>query len=102
MQIPEGGGGLSGGQKQLVHLTRLLLRRPKIWLLDEPTAALDRGTEAALINVLRRSINTETLVLVTHKAELLELVDRVIVIANQRIVHDGPRLEVISKLQERV
>ena len=98
--IFEGGTGLSGGQKQLVHLTRAFLLKPNIWLLDEPTAAMDRNLEVHIIQSLYQHIRPEdTLMLVTHKPEMLDLVDRIIVIANQKIVMDGPKLQVIDKLK---
>ena len=99
-EIFEGGSGLSGGQRQLVNLTRSFLRKPGIWLLDEPTASMDRNLELQIIQALRQSIKLEdTLILVTHKTEMLELIDRLIVIANHQIVLDGPKAEVLQKLQ---
>jgi ATP-binding cassette subfamily C protein LapB len=99
-EIHEGGTGLSGGQRQLVNLTRAFLRRPTLWLLDEPTASMDRGLELQLTQALRTAIRpTDTLVLVTHKGEMLELVDRLIVIANHQVMLDGPKAQVLQKLQ---
>jgi ATP-binding cassette subfamily C protein LapB len=99
-EIFEGGSGLSGGQRQLVNLTRAFLRQPTLWLLDEPTASMDRGLELQVTQALKAAIRpTDTLVLVTHKGEMLELVDRVIVIANQQVVLDGPKAQVLQKLQ---
>ena len=98
--IAEGGTGLSGGQRQRVNLTRAFLRQPTIWLLDEPTAAMDRNLELQVTQALKRAIlPTHTLVLVTHKGEMLELVDRLIVIANHQIVLDGPKAQVLQTLQ---
>ncbi|SFV87156.1 Type I secretion system ATPase, LssB family LapB [hydrothermal vent metagenome] len=98
-EIFEGGLGLSGGQKQLLNLTRVVLREPKIWLLDEPTASVDRNLEALLINMFKKVIKPEdTLVLVTHKMELIELVDRLIVINKRQVALDGPKGEVIAQL----
>jgi ATP-binding cassette subfamily C protein LapB len=97
--IYEGGSGLSGGQRQLVNLTRTFLRGPSIWLLDEPTASMDRSLELQVMRALQASVKPRhTLVLVTHKAEMLALVDRVIVIANQQIVMDGPKAKVLQQL----
>ena len=100
--ISEGGSGLSGGQRQLVNLTRLLLRNPLVWLLDEPTASMDEALEQNSIRLLHDTLaESHTLVLVTHKAKMLELVDRLIVVTNHRVVLDGPRDAVLAKLNER-
>ena len=100
LEITEGGIGLSGGQRQLVNLTRVFLRNPQIWLLDEPTASMDRALESQVLNALRSRLTTkDTLILVTHKPELLDLVDRLIVIAGHQVVLDGPKAQVIAQLQ---
>lgn len=100
LPISEGGMGLSAGQRQLVHITRVFLRNPKIWLLDEPTSSMDRQTEQNLIHALSQNIRpTDTLVMTTHKQELLALVDRLIVVANHEIVMDGPKDKVLDRLQ---
>lgn len=97
--IQEGGNGLSGGQRQLVNLTRVLLRRPRIWLLDEPTASLDGNSEQRVMGLFEQLLGPQdTLVLVTHKPEMLRLVDRILVVAQQQIVMDGPRDQVLARL----
>jgi ATP-binding cassette subfamily C protein LapB len=102
LPIAEGGAGLSGGQKQLVNLTKVFLRQPKIWLLDEPTAAIDRTFELRVTQALKQYIKQDdTLVLITHKPEMLSLVDRVVVIVDHKIMLDGPKDPVLKKLQEK-
>jgi ATP-binding cassette subfamily C protein LapB len=98
--IFEGGLGLSGGQRQLANLTRVFLRQPKIWLLDEPTASLDKQLEIWVLQALRQTLKAQdTFVVVTHKPDLLALVDRIVVVANHQIVMDGPRDDVLKNLQ---
>ncbi|WP_294301337.1 ATP-binding cassette domain-containing protein [uncultured Sphingomonas sp.] len=102
LPISEGGRGLSGGQRTLTGLTRLLLANPKLWLLDEPTSNLDMGTEAAVMSALTRRLDAEsTMVLVTHKVALLQMCTRTIVMANGRITHDGPTQAVLNNLQRQ-
>jgi len=97
--IHEGGTGLSGGQRQLVNLTRTVLRNPRIWLLDEPTASMDQNTELHVMQTLKQVIApTDTLVLVTHKQEMLSLADRLIVVLNHQIALDGSKKEVLEQL----
>jgi ATP-binding cassette subfamily C protein LapB len=97
--IAEGGKGLSGGQKQLVALTRLLMSNPSIWLLDEPTASMDNATEIQSMVALKNAIKpSDTLILVTHKLSSLSMVDRIICIAGHQIIMDGPREEILRKL----
>lgn len=101
-EISEGGLGLSAGQKQLTNLTRVFLRRPSVWLLDEPTSSMDRQTEMQVLQSLAESLRpTDTLVMVTHKTELLPLVDRLIVVAQGQVVLDGPKDQVIERLQKK-
>lgn len=100
--ITEGGRGVSGGQRQLIALTRLLLATPRVWLLDEPTASMDSDTEARVIQLMREAVGAqETLVVATHKTAFLPLLTRIIVVREGRIVLDGPRDAVLSALQGR-
>ena len=96
-QILEGGIGFSGGQRQALLLTRLLLRQPNILLLDEPTAAIDDVSEKMLIDQLKSWLGQKTLVIATHRRAVLELVDRIIVVHEGRIVMDGPREQVLKQ-----
>lgn len=97
--IPEGGNTLSGGQKQLIAITRIILENPAIWLLDEPTANMDDFTEKNVINALNSQIAADkTLILVTHKPALLALVNRLVVLTPQGVAMDGPKNLVLEKL----
>ncbi len=96
-QILEGGIGFSGGQRQALLLTRLLLRQPNILLLDEPTAAIDDVSEKMLIDQLKSWLGQRTLVIATHRRAVLELVDRIIVVHEGRIVMDGPKEQVLKQ-----
>jgi ATP-binding cassette subfamily C protein LapB len=101
LQITEAGRGLSGGQRQLVGLTRMLLARPKIMLLDEPTASMDGALEARVMQHLVNDVDRESvLAVVTHKMSLLSLMTRIIVVDRGRILMDGPRDEVLIRLQQ--
>lgn len=101
MPIAEGGGGVSGGQRQLIGLTRLLLTRPAVWLLDEPTSSMDDETERRTLQVLSGSVGAhQTLMVVTHKASALALVNRLVVMAAGRIVLDGPRDAVLEHMRK--
>lgn len=100
--ITEGGRGVSGGQKQLIMLTRTLLAAPKVWLLDEPTGSMDAVTETRIVNLLREvAASGATLIATTHKTALLPLFDRLIVLQGGRILLDGPRDAVLAKLSGR-
>jgi ATP-binding cassette subfamily C protein LapB len=99
LRLSEGGRGLSGGQRQLVGITRLLLALPKIILLDEPTASMDGDLENFVMrNVMQAIAPDSVLVLSTHKTGLLRLVDRIVIVDGSKVVMDGPRDEVLEKL----
>ena len=95
--ILEGGIGFSGGQRQALLLARLLIRDPNILLLDEPTASIDDVAEKILIDHLRLWLGQKTLVVATHRRAVLELVDRIIVVSDGKIVMDGPRDQILNQ-----
>jgi len=100
LEISEGGKGLSGGQRQLVGLTRLLLQQPKIMLLDEPTASMDGQLEARVMQHLFQEIAADSaLIVVTHKPAVLQHIQRLIVVDQGRVVLDGPRDQVLARLR---
>ena len=97
--ILEGGIGFSGGQRQALLLSRLLIAQPNILLLDEPTAAIDDVSEKQLIDHLKNWLGHRTLVVATHRRAVLALVDRIIVVNEGKIVMDGPRDQILNQSQ---
>jgi ATP-binding cassette subfamily C protein LapB len=96
--VAEGGRSLSGGQRQSVAAARALIEHPSLLILDEPTSAMDTGTEKQLLQNLDAYLKEDpmrTLLVATHKRSVLSLVDRVIVIDQGKVVADGPRDEVV-------
>ena len=100
LQVGERGQNLSGGQRQNVALARALLLDPPILLLDEPTSAMDNTGEERLKQRLSAVIGTKTLLLVTHRASMLSLVDRLIIVDRGQIIADGPKSSVMEALKK--
>jgi ATP-binding cassette subfamily C protein LapB len=100
MPIAEGGRSLSGGQKQAIGLTRILIRRPKVLFLDEPTAHFDMRSEAEFLERLKALADGKmTIIVSTHRLSLLSLVDRLLLFDKGRLVADGPRDKVLALVQ---
>jgi ATP-binding cassette subfamily C protein LapB len=100
MVVGERGESLSGGQRQSVAIARAVINDPPILLLDEPTAAMDHSSEEELKKRLRDFAAPKTVLLVSHRTSLLDLVDRIIVMDGGRIVADGPKDQVITALRQ--
>ena len=100
-QLSEGGKDLSGGQRQAIALARAIVRKPSIILLDEPTSAMDLTSERQIIQNLKSYFNKQTLIVVTHRMSLLQLVDRVIAVDDGKVTVDGTRDSILNKLKER-
>ena len=100
MPISEGGRSLSGGQKQAIGLARVLIRKPRILFLDEPTAHFDIRSEGEFLERLK-AIRGErmTVIISTHRLSLLSMVDRLLLFDSGRLVADGPRDKVLAILQ---
>lgn len=101
LQVGERGSNLSVGQRHLVALARAILNDPPIMVLDEPTTGLDVGLEKTLITHVKKLLEDKTLIVITHRFAALELVDRVIVLNNGKIVADGPKDKVLAALQQK-
>lgn len=102
MPVGERGGNLSQGQKQALTIARLLLTRPKIVFLDEPSGAMDLASERNLIRRLSTAFDRyTTLIVATHRFSMLDLVDRLIVVDKGRVVADGPKAAVMQAMQRK-
>jgi len=99
MPIGEQGRGLSGGQRQSVAIARAVVGKPKILLFDELTSAMDNQTESIVVEKIRQFSKNKTMILSTHRASLLSLVDRVIVMDEGRVIADGPKEKVLDALK---
>jgi ATP-binding cassette subfamily C protein LapB len=98
LQVGERGLNLSGGQRQSVALARSFIHDSPIVLLDEPTNSMDYNTEMHVIANLKKLTRKKTTIIITHKPTILEVVDRLIVMDNGRVVMDGSKEDVIAKL----
>jgi ATP-binding cassette subfamily C protein LapB len=100
MPIAEGGSSLSGGQKQAIGLARVLIRRPKVVFLDEPTAHFDVRSEADFLERLKVLAQQNLTVFIsTHRLSLLSFVDRLLLFERGKLIADGPRDKVLALLQ---
>ena len=102
MIVGERGEGLSGGQRQSIALARAVLEDPAVLLLDEPTSAMDVMTEKTVIENLATCTEGKTLIMITHRSSVLELVDRIIVVQGGKIVADGPKDVILGKMGAQV
>ena len=100
MPVGERGESLSGGQREGVAIARAVINKPPILLLDEPTAAMDHSSEDTVKRKLREFCSDRTMLVVTHRTSLLDIVERIIVIDNGKIVADGPKATVIEALRQ--
>lgn len=98
MPVGERGASLSGGQRQSIGIARALLLDPPILIFDEPTSSMDNTTEGRFKTRMQTLLPNKTMILVTHRASLLSLVDRLLVMDGGRIVADGPKDEVMEAL----
>ena len=100
MLIAERGDSVSGGQRRCIAVARALIHSPNILILDEPTGSMDHSTEAIVKKHLKAYAEHRTMIVVTHRNSLLDLVDRIIVMDAGKVVADGPRDSVIAALRD--
>ena len=99
--ILDRGSNLSGGQRQVICVARALLQKPSILLLDEATSAMDAQMEATFLKMLRENKEKQTLVAVTHKPNVMNICDRVILIDNGKIAWDGSLADYKKLVEQR-
>jgi ATP-binding cassette subfamily C protein LapB len=99
MPVGEQGTGLSGGQRQSLAIARTLLLETPLVILDEPTNSMDNTTESTVKQRIYDYTRDKSLILITHKTQMLDLVERLIVMDAGRIVMDGPKPQVLKALQ---
>jgi ABC-type multidrug transport system fused ATPase/permease subunit len=80
---------LSGGERQRLALARAFLQKPRVLILDEATSCLDPSSEAFVLENLRTSLSTTTLIVVTHRGSTLSLFRRVLVLSRGRVIENG-------------
>jgi ATP-binding cassette subfamily B protein len=94
--VAEKGASLSGGQKQRMSITRALVRRPEIMILDDATSALDLATEAKLRTAMRESLKDTTVIMVAQRIASVKHADRIAVIeADGSILHCAPHEDLL-------
>lgn len=98
--VGERGEGLSGGQRQAIALARAMLSHPQIFVCDEPTNAMDSFAEEAFVRHVQSQIAGKTFVMITHRQNLLTLVDRLILMDQGKVLIDGPRDRVLQALAQ--
>jgi len=99
LPIGENGKGLSGGQRQSVAIARAVVGDPQILLFDELTSAMDNQTESSVMEKIREFSKHKTMIISTHRASLLSLVDRIVVMDDGRVIADGPKEKVLDALK---
>ena len=99
--LADRGLSLSVGQRQAISIARALVNNPEVLIMDEPTASLDLNAEQTFVKKLNPFIREKTLIAVTHRLPLLELVDRIIVIADGKVALDGPRNQILERLKAK-
>lgn len=102
LPLTEAGGGLSGGQRQLLAVARMILRDPLYVFMDEPTSLMDQNTEAKVIEVLDRWLEGRSLILATHRLQLLKWVNQIALLDHGHVVAMGPKEDMLKQLRSGI
>jgi ABC-type multidrug transport system fused ATPase/permease subunit len=97
LDVGDRGSIYSGGQKQSICLARALLRKSKVIIMDEATSSIDRDTDALLQQSLRTCTSGVTVITIAHRLETILMYDRVLVMAEGRIIENGNPIELALK-----
>ncbi len=95
--LGEKGSRLSGGERQRISIARLFLKNPDIIIIDEGTSALDVETEEYIMEELKKEFSDRTIIVITHRLKLLEMVNKVAVMENGQIVEQGSVDELLNR-----
>tara|TARA_B100000287_G_scaffold307995_1_gene291154 strand:- start:9980 stop:11683 length:1704 start_codon:yes stop_codon:yes gene_type:complete len=96
-QLLDGGSNLSGGQRQAIAITRSLIRKPKLLILDEPTSSMDSNTEQVIINNIMSLNYNPTVVVSTHRTNHLVRTDKIAVLVDGKLAAFGPREDILKE-----
>jgi type I secretion system ATPase, LssB family len=99
MMVGERGSSLSGGQRQAVSIARAILPDPEILIMDEPSSNMDNQSEYRLKSMLEPYIKDKTVIVITHRHSMLDLVNRLVIMDKGRVVVDGPKQAVLDGLR---
>lgn len=99
MMVGERGSSLSGGQRQAVSIARAILPDPEVLIMDEPSSNMDNQSEYRFKAKLEPILKDKTVIVITHRHSMLDLVDRLVIMDSGRIVVDGPKQKVLDGLR---
>jgi ATP-binding cassette subfamily B protein len=94
--VGEGGMSLSGGQRQRIALARIMVRQPRVAVLDDPLSALDMHTEAQVQDALRDVLASTTALVIAHRPSTVLMADRVAMLADGRVAAVGTHEELLD------
>ena len=91
------GTRLSGGQKQRIGIARAIVRKPRLMILDEPTASLDSSTEGEVMQTLWKTLEGRSALIISHRLALVRPLDRILVIDDGRLVEEGSHDDLLAR-----
>ena len=94
--IGERGVTLSGGQKQRISIARAIIKEPKILIFDDCLSAVDTETEEIILNNLYNISKNKTTIIVSHRISSIKNADKILVIDNGKIIHQGTHNELVD------